>query len=46
MVGAIVLTLREHRAVRGHQDIGKQVARRPDEATVMRQPTVGEGIEL
>ena len=46
MVGAIVLTHRERRAPRGQQDIGKQVARRPDEATVMRQPTIGEGIEL
>ncbi|MBL8657965.1 MAG: NADH-quinone oxidoreductase subunit J [Altererythrobacter sp.] len=46
MVGAIVLTHREGRAPRGQQDISKQVARRPGEATVMRQPTVGEGIEL
>lgn len=46
MVGAIVLTHREGRAPRGQQNIAKQNARRPDEATVMRQPTVGEGIEL
>ena len=46
MVGAIVLTHREGRAPRGQQDISKQVARRPGEATQMRQPTVGEGIEL
>lgn len=46
MVGAIVLTHREGRAPRGQQNISKQVSRRPDEATVMRQPTVGEGIEL
>ena len=46
MVGAIVLTHRERRAVRGQQDIGKQVARRPDEATVMKQPEIGKGIEL
>ncbi len=46
MVGAIVLTHREGRAPRGQQDIAKQNARRPGDATVMRQPAVGEGIEL
>ena len=46
MVGAIVLTHREGRAPRGQQNISKQNARRPADATVMRQPTVGEGIEL
>ena len=46
MVGAIVLTHREGRAPRGQQDISKQVSRRPNDATVMRQPKVGEGIEL
>ena len=46
MIGAIVLTHREQRSVRGHQDIGKQVSRRPEEATVMKQPTVGQGVEL
>jgi NADH-quinone oxidoreductase subunit J len=46
MVGAIVLTHRERRAPRGQQNISRQVARRPDEATAMRQPKVGEGIEL
>ncbi|HEU4821028.1 MAG TPA: NADH-quinone oxidoreductase subunit J [Qipengyuania sp.] len=46
MVGAIVLTHREGRAPRGQQNISKQNARRPGEATVMRQPKVGEGIEL
>ena len=46
MVGAIVLTHREGRAPRGQQNISKQNARRPGDATVMRQPTVGEGIEL
>ena len=48
MVGAIVLTHR--RPVggrpRGHQDVGKQVSRKPGEATVLRQPSVGEGVEL
>ncbi|KWV93040.1 NADH-quinone oxidoreductase subunit J [Erythrobacter sp. YT30] len=47
MIGAIVLT---HRApkpgARGRQDIGKQISRRPDEATVMKRPTIGEGVEL
>ena len=46
MVGAIVLTHREQRAARGHQDISKQVNRRPEDATVMTQPTIGKGIEL
>ncbi|MEO1967812.1 MAG: NADH-quinone oxidoreductase subunit J [Sphingomonadaceae bacterium] len=46
MVGAIVLTHRERRAVRGQQNISKQVARRPDEATVMKSPESGKGIEL
>jgi len=46
MIGAIVLTHRESRAARGHQDIGKQVARRPEDATEMKQPTVGQGVEL
>ncbi len=47
MIGAIVLT---HQApkpgARGRQDIGKQVSRRPQDATVLKQPTVGEGLEL
>ena len=46
MIGAIVLTHRPSRSKRGQQDIGKQVRRNPDEATVMKQPTVGEGVEL
>jgi NADH-quinone oxidoreductase subunit J len=46
MIGAIVLTHRESRAPRGHQDIGKQVARRPQDATEMKQPEVGKGVEL
>ena len=47
MVGAIVLTHRKHPGGRrGHQDIGKQNRRNPDEATVMRQPEVGKGVEL
>ncbi len=45
MVGAIVLTNRAPRGVRG-QNISKQVARRPDEATVNMQPEVGKGVQL
>ncbi len=46
MIGAIVLTHRPPRARRGHQDIGKQVARDPKKATVLTRPTIGEGVEL
>ena len=46
MIGAIVLTHREQRASRGHQDIGKQVARRPEDATINTRPEVGKGVEL
>lgn len=46
MIGAIVLTHREGRAPRGHQNITKQNMRRPEDATEMKQPTVGEGVEL
>ncbi len=46
MIGAIVLTYRPPKTRRGHQNIGKQVARRPEDATVMRQPEIGKGVEL
>ena len=46
MIGAIVLTHRDLKTTRGHQDINKQVRRRPEEATVMKQPEIGKGIEL
>ena len=46
MVGAIVLTHRESKNARGHQDIGKQVRRDPKTAVVLRGPRVGEGVEL
>ncbi|MEX0342893.1 MAG: NADH-quinone oxidoreductase subunit J [Erythrobacter sp.] len=47
MVGAIVLTHRKRPAgSRSQQDIGKQNRRNPDEATVMKQPEVGKGVEL
>ncbi len=47
MIGAIVLTHREAKpGARGRQDIGKQISRRPREATVMKNPDVGQGVEL
>lgn len=46
MIGAIVLTHREIRSPRGQQDIGKQVSRRPEEATEMKRPEVGKGVQL
>ena len=46
MIGAIVLTHRAPRTRRGHQDIGRQVARDPKKATVLTRPPVGEGVEL
>jgi len=47
MIGAIVLTHRQRPdGTRARQDIGKQIRRRPDEATVMKQPEVGQGVEL
>ena len=46
MIGAIVLTHRGARAPRGQQNIAKQNARNPKEATVNKRPEVGQGIEL
>jgi len=47
MIGAIVLTFQPPAAgSRAQQDIGKQIARRPEEATVMKNPDVGQGVEL
>ena len=46
MVGAIVLTNRPPKSARASQNISRQVARNPDEAVVMRQPTVGQGVQL
>jgi NADH-quinone oxidoreductase subunit J len=47
MIGAIVLTHRQRPdGARGHQDIGKQIRRRPQDATVMKQPEIGKGVEL
>ena len=46
MIGAIVLTHRGARAPRGQQNISKQIARRPKDATVNKRPEVGQGVEL
>ncbi|BEV00911.1 NADH-quinone oxidoreductase subunit J [Novosphingobium olei] len=45
MIGAIVLTHRQRSGVRG-QNISKQVARRPEDATINVQPEVGKGVQL
>ena len=45
MIGAIVLTHRQRSDTRG-QNISRQVARRPDEATRNERPEVGQGISL
>jgi NADH-quinone oxidoreductase subunit J len=46
MVGAIVLTHRDRKDNRGSQNISKQIARKPSEATVNTSPAVGQGIKL
>ncbi|WP_228243803.1 NADH-quinone oxidoreductase subunit J [Porphyrobacter sp. GA68] len=46
MIGAIVLTHRKREGSSGRQDIARQIARRPEDATIMRQPATGEGVEL
>ena len=45
MIGAIVLTHRSRKGVRG-QNIAQQVARRPEDATVNMKPEVGQGVVL
>jgi NADH-quinone oxidoreductase subunit J len=45
MIGAIVLTHRQRPGVRG-QNISRQIARRPDEATINQSPDVGSGVTL
>ena len=45
MIGAIVLTHRERSGVKP-QDISKQVARRPEDATINTRPGVGQGVEI
>ncbi len=47
MIGAIVLTFQPPKpGARARQDVGKQIRRRPEEATVMKNPEVGQGVEL
>ena len=49
MIGAIVLTHREPRpdaTRRTHQNISKQVGRRPEDATVNTRPEIGKGVQL
>ncbi len=47
MIGAIVLTFQPPKpGARARQDVAKQISRRPEEATVMKQPGIGQGVEL
>jgi len=46
LIGAVVLTHRESRAVRAHQNIARQNARRPQDATEMKSPEVGKGVDI
>ena len=45
MIGAIVLTHRQRKDTRP-QNVSKQVARKPSEATVNVKPEVGQGVKL
>ena len=45
LIGAIVLTHRERGGTKG-QNVAKQVARRPQDATVNVKPEVGKGVQL
>ncbi|OYX64879.1 MAG: NADH:ubiquinone oxidoreductase subunit J [Novosphingobium sp. 32-60-15] len=45
MIGAIVLTHRERSGTKG-QNIAKQNARRPQDATINMQPETGKGVQL
>ncbi len=45
MIGAIVLTHRQRKDQRT-QNVSRQIARRPDEATVNMKPEVGQGVRL
>lgn len=47
MIGAIVLTFQPPKpGARARQDVGKQTRRRPEDATIMKNPEVGQGVEL
>ncbi len=45
MIGAIVLTIRERKDTRP-QNVAKQNARRPQDATVNVKPEIGKGVQL
>ena len=45
MIGAIVLTHRQRSDTHG-QNVGRQIARRPEEATINVKPAVGQGVTL
>ncbi len=45
MIGAIVLTQRDRPGTRA-QNVSRQVARRPQDATRNVKPTIGQGVEL
>ncbi|MFN3321798.1 MAG: NADH-quinone oxidoreductase subunit J, partial [Allorhizobium sp.] len=45
MIGAIVLTHRQRSDTRG-QNVAKQNARRPEEATINLQPEIGKGVQI
>lgn len=45
MIGAIVLTLRQRSDVRG-QNVSRQIARRPEDATRNVKPEIGKGVQL
>ena len=45
MIGAIVLTHRKRTDTKG-QNVSKQIARRPQDATVNVRPEVGQGVKL
>lgn len=45
MIGAIVLTHRERKGVRT-QNVARQIARRPQDATRNMRPGVGQGVQL
>jgi NADH-quinone oxidoreductase subunit J len=47
MIGAIVLTFVPPKpGARARQDVSKQTRRRPEDATVMKNPETGQGVEL
>jgi NADH-quinone oxidoreductase subunit J len=47
MIGAIVLTFQPPGpGARARQDVTKQIRRRPEDATVMKNPEIGQGVEL